>query len=77
MNNHNLFYERYGEGSQQQISNAMFITRNKLFLRSCLVTAKRARVSKFPVMIRTEEKKYALKNTIPSALGGKLLANRD
>ena len=61
MNNHNLFYERYGEGSQQQ--------------RSYLVTANRTRVSKFPVMIRTEEKKYALKNTIPSTLGGKLLAN--
>ena len=45
-------------------ANDMFITRNKLFLRSSLVAAKRTRVSKFPVMIRTEEKKYALKNTI-------------
>ena len=55
----------------------MFITRNKPFSlqRNALVTAKRTRANKFPVMIKAEENKYALQSTIPSALEGKLLAN--
>ena len=58
-------------------AKAMFITRNKLFLRSGLVTAKRTRVSKFPAMIRTEDKIRALNRAISSALEGKLLVNAD
>ena len=58
-------------------ANAMFITKNKLFLRSGLVTAKRTRVSKFPAMIRTEDKMKALHSAIPSALEGKLLVNAE
>ena len=58
-------------------AKAMFITRNKLFLRSGLVTAKRTRVSKFPAMIRTKDKIRALNRAIPSALEGKLLVNAD
>ena len=58
-------------------ANAMFITKNKLFLRSGLVTAKRTRVGKFPAMIRTEDKMRALHSAIPSSLEGKLLVNAD
>ena len=58
-------------------ANAMFITKNKLFLRSGLVTAKRTRVGKFPAMIRTEDKMRALHSAIPSALEGKRLVNED
>ena len=58
-------------------ANAMFITKNKLFLRSGLVTAKRTRVSKFPAMIRTEDKMRALHSAIPFSLEGKLLVNAD
>ena len=58
-------------------ANAMFMTKNKLFLRSGLVTAKRTRVSKFPAMIRTEHKMKALHSAIPSALEGKLLVNAE
>ena len=58
-------------------ANAIFITKNKLFLRSGLVTAKRTRVSKFPAMIRTEDKMRALHSAILSSLEGKLLVNAD
>ena len=55
----------------------MFITRNKLFLRSGLVTAKRTRASKFPAMIRTEDNMKTLHNAMPSDLEGKRFANSD
>ena len=58
-------------------ANAMFITKNKLFLRSGLVTAKRTRVGKFPAMIRTEDKMRALHSAIPSVLEGRLPVNVD
>ena len=55
----------------------MFITRNKLFLRSALVTAKRTRASKFPAMIRTEDNMRTLHNAMPSDSEGKRFANSD
>ena len=55
----------------------MFTTKNKLFLRSGLVTANRTRASKFPAMIRTRDKMRALHSAIPSALEGKRLVNAD
>ena len=58
-------------------ANAMFITRNKLFLRSALVTAKRTRASKFPAMIRTEDNMKTLHNAMPSDLEGKRFENSD
>ena len=58
-------------------ANAMFMTKNKLFLRSGLVTAKRSRVSKFPAMMRTEDKMRALHTAIPSALEIELLVDAD
>ena len=58
-------------------ANAIFITRNKLFLRSGLVIAKRTRASKFPAVIRTEDKIRALHSAIPSDLEGRLLVNED
>ena len=58
-------------------ANAMFITRNKLFLRSGLVTAKRTRASKFPAMIRTEDNIKTLHNAMPSNSEGKRFANSD
>ena len=56
-------------------ANAIFITRNKLFLRNGLVIAKRTRASKFPAVIRTEDKIRALHSAIPSDLEGRLLVN--
>ena len=58
-------------------ANAIFITRNKLFLRNGLVLAKRTRASKFPAVIRTEDKIRALHSAIPSDLEGRLLVNED
>ena len=58
-------------------ANAIFRTKNKLFLRSGLVTANGTRVSKFPAMIRTRDKMRALHSAIPSALEGKRLVNAD
>ena len=58
-------------------ANAIFITRNKLFLRSGLVTAKRTRASKFPAVTRTEDKIKALHSAIPADLEGRLLVNAD
>ena len=58
-------------------ANAIFITRNKLFLRNGLVIAKRTRASKFPAVIRTEDKIRALHSAIPSDLEGRLLVNED
>ena len=58
-------------------ANAIFITRNKLFLRSGLVIAKRTRASKIPAVIRTEDKIRALHSAIPSDLEGRLLVNED
>ena len=58
-------------------ANAIFITRNKLFLRSALVAAKRTRVSKFPAVIKTEDKMKALHSARPSDLEGKLLVDVD
>ena len=55
----------------------MFITRNKLFLRSVLLTAKRTRASKLPAMIRTEDNMKTLHNAMPSDLEGKRFANSD
>ena len=55
----------------------IFRTKNELFLRSGLVTAKRTRVSKFPAMIGTEDKMKVRHSEIPSALKGKLLVNAD
>ena len=55
----------------------MFITRNKLFLRSVLLTAKRTRASKLPAMIRTEDNMKTLLNAMPSDLKGKRFANSD
>ena len=58
-------------------ANAIFITRNKLFLRNGLVIAKRTRASKIPAVIRTEDKIRALHSAIPSDLEGRLLVNED
>ena len=58
-------------------ANVIFITRNKLFLRSGLVLAKRTRASKIPAVIRTEDKIRALHSAIPSDLEGRLLVNED
>ena len=58
-------------------ANVIFITRNKLFLRSDLVLAKRTRASKIPAVIRTEDKIRALHSAIPSDLEGRLLVNED
>ena len=55
----------------------MFITRNKLFLRSALLTAKRTRGSKLPAMIKTEDNMKTLHNAMPSDLEGKRFANSD
>ena len=46
------------------------MTRNKLFLRSLLLTANRTTVSKFPTKINTDIKKKALHHAIPSACEG-------
>ena len=58
-------------------ANAILRTKNKIFLRSGLVTANGTRVSKFPAMIRTRDKMRALHSAIPSALEGKRLVNED
>ena len=58
-------------------ANAMFITKKKLFLRSCLVTTKMTRVSKFPTIIRTDDKMKALHNVMPSTLEEKRFGSSD
>ena len=58
-------------------ANAIFITRNKLFLRSGLVVAKKTRARKFPAVIETEDKMKALHYAMPSDLEGKLLVDVD
>ena len=52
-------------------ANAILITRNKLFLRRFLFTAKRITVSKFPPTMKTPTNTKAIQNAIPSALDGK------
>ena len=49
-------------------ANAIFITRNKLFLRSFLLTTKRTIVSMFLMTTRTASNAKALRQVIPSAL---------
>lgn len=51
-------------------ANAMFMTRNKLFLRSFLLTAKRKRVREFPATLKTDVRMKALHSAMPSALEG-------
>ena len=52
-------------------ANAILITRNKLFLRRFLFTAKRITVSKFPPTMKTSANTKAMQTAIPSALKGK------
>ena len=49
-------------------ANAIFITRNKLFLRSFLLTTKKTIVSMFLMTTRTASNAKALRQVIPSAL---------
>ena len=52
-------------------ANAMLMTKKKLLLRSLLLTAKRARASKFAKTIKTASNVKALHHAIPSALEGR------
>ena len=52
-------------------ANAILITRNKLFLRRLLFTAKRITGNKFPPTMKTSANTKAMQNAIPSALKGK------
>ena len=58
-------------------AKAIFMIRKKLFFWRALLTAKRTRVSKFPVIIKTDDNAKALHNAMPSAIEGILLANSD
>ena len=49
-------------------ANAMLMTRNKLFLRSLLLTTNRKMMSKFPTIIKSDAKVKALHNAMPSTL---------
>ena len=51
-------------------ANAILITRNKLFLRPLLFTAKRITVREFPPTMKTSANTKAMQNAIPSALKG-------
>ena len=52
-------------------ANAILMTKNKLLLRSLLLTVKRTRAGKFAKTIKTASNVKALHHAIPSALEGR------
>ena len=61
-------YEKvYSHIPTTRSANAILITRDKTFLRSFLLTAKRTIVKEFPAIIKTASNAKAVHHAIPSA----------